>query len=115
MKKRKKGRKLGRKRDKRRALKRSLAREVFLKEKIRTTKAKAKEVQPFVERCVTRAKKGEVAQRRDLSRLFDDKTVKKLVNELADRYRKRKGGYTRIVKLGPRKTDAAEMVIMELV
>lgn len=112
MRKRKKGRKLGRKKDQRRALKKSLAREVFLKEKIKTTEAKAKEVQPFLERCLSRAKKG---KRRSLSSLFDEKTVRKLVEELAKRYREREGGYTRIIKLGPRKTDGAEMVIMELV
>lgn len=115
MRKRKKGKKLGREKDARKALKKSLARELFLRERIKTSKAKAKEVRSFAERCVTRAKKGRVSDRRFLNRFFDERTVEKLMDEIASRYQEREGGYTRILKLGPRKTDGAEMVIIELV
>lgn len=115
MRKRKKGRKLSRKRDQRRALLKSLARALLLKEKIKTTEAKAKELAPFVEKKITKAKRGGLAVRRLLMREFPSEVVKKLVDELAERYRERKGGYTRIIKLGPRKLDGARMAIIELI
>jgi large subunit ribosomal protein L17 len=115
MRKRKKGRKLSRKRDQRKALLRSLARELFLKEKIKTTEAKAKEVSGFAEKQITRAKKGNLFSRKLLARRFSPKVVKKLVDEIAPKYKERKGGYTRVVKLGPRKSDGAKMAIIELV
>lgn len=115
MKKRKRGRKLSRKRDQRRALLKGLSRTLILNEKIKTTQAKAKEMSPFVEKLITRAKKQDLASRRLLSRFFSPKTVKKLVDEIAPRYKDRKGGYTRIIKLGPRKSDGARMAIIELV
>ncbi|MCH8741463.1 50S ribosomal protein L17 [Patescibacteria group bacterium] len=115
MRKRKKGRKLGRERDQRRALLKSLASEIFLKEKIKTTTAKAKEVKGFVEKSITRAKKGDLHSRRLLLRFFSSKIVKKLIEDLAPKYKGRKGGYTRIIKLGPRKSDGAKMAIIELI
>lgn len=115
MKKRKKGRKLSRKRDQRRALLKSLARELLLKEKIKTTKAKAKELRSFVECFIERAKEKTLANVRYLRRFFGKDVVKKLFNELGPRYKERKGGYTRILKLGQRKSDGAEMAIIELV
>jgi len=115
MQKRKRGRKLSRKRDQRRALLKSLARELFLKEKIETTMAKAKELLPFVEKRITQAKIGFLSSRKLLQREFSPEIVKKLVNEIAPRYKERKGGYTRIIKLGPRKSDGARMAIIELV
>jgi len=115
MKKRKKGRKLSRKTGQRRALLKSLARELFLKEKIKTTKAKAKELSAFAEKLITKAKKASLASRRLLARNFSPKIVKKIVDEIAPRYKERKGGYTRIIKLGPRKSDGAKMAIIELV
>ncbi len=115
MRKRKKGKKLGRKKDQRKALKKSLARSLFLKERIKTTKARGTELRSFSEKIITRAKKGDVDARRRLAKLFEKKVVDKLVNEIAPRYKDRKGGYTRILKLGPRKSDGTEMVIIELV
>ena len=115
MRKRKKGRKLSRKRDQRKALLRSLAVSLILKEKIKTTEAKAKEVSGFVEKQITRARTGSLHSRRLLARFFTQKTIKKLVDEIAPRYKERKGGYTRIIKLGQRKSNGAKMAIIELV
>ncbi len=115
MKKTKSGRKLGRKKDQRKALKKGLARSLFLHEKIKTTEAKAKEVRPFAERCITKAKKGDLSSRRYLLRFFDKKTVDKLMTDLAKRYEEREGGYTRIMKLPPRKSDGAKVAFIELV
>jgi large subunit ribosomal protein L17 len=115
MKKRKKGRKLSRKRDQRRALLKSLARELFLREKIKTTEAKAKELRSFAEKFIERAKEKNLSNLRYLKRFFGKDVVKKLFEEIGPRYGERKGGYTRIIKLGPRKSDGAEMAIIELI
>ncbi len=115
MRKRKKGRRLSRKKDQRKALLKSLASSLILKEKIKTTEAKAKEVASFVEKQITRAKVGSLHSRRLLAKLFTPEIVKKLVEETALRYKERKGGYTRIIKLGPRKTNGAKMTVIELV
>lgn len=115
MRKRKKGRKLSRKRDQRRALLKALASALVLHEKIKVTEAKAKEVSGFVEKSITRAKKGDLSSRRVLLKFFPKKLVKKLVDDLAPRYKGRKGGYTRIIKLGLRKSDGAKMAIIELI
>jgi len=92
----------------------SLAGNLFLKEKIKTTKAKAKEIAGFSEKLITKAKKGDLSSKRLLGALLTKKIAKKLVDEIAPRYKDRKGGYTRITKLGPRKSDSAEMAIIEL-
>jgi len=115
MRKRKKGRKLSRKRDQRNALLKSLASAVILKERIKTTEAKAKEVSVYVEKFITTAKKGDLASRRRLSQFFSPKIVKKLIDEIAPRYEKRKGGYTRVIKLGQRIDDGAKIAFIELV
>lgn len=115
MKKRKKSRKLSRKKDQRRALLRELSRALILNEKIKTTETKAKEVSKFVEKFITKAKKGELSSRRLLLRFFSKKIVKKMIEEIGPKYKGRKGGYTRIIKLGPRKSDGAKMAIIELV
>jgi len=115
MRKLKQGRKLSRKRNQRKALLKSLASAVFLHKKIKTTEAKAKEVSVFVEKCITRAKKGDLSSRRILAKYFSKDLVKELVNEIAPKYKDRKGGYTRIIKLGHRKSDGAKMAIIELV
>ena len=101
----------------RRALLRNLCREVIEHERITTSQAKAKAVKPEVERMITLAKRGDLHARRQLlSRLGQDKfIVHKLVEEIAPRYTERPGGYTRIVKLGPRRSDSTEMVFIELV
>lgn len=115
MRKLKKGRKFGRKRDQRRALLKSLLSSLILKEKIRTTEAKAKEIRSFLEKFITKAKKGNLYSKRLLLRYFSKKVTKKLVEEIAPRYKERKGGYSRIIKLGPRKSDGAKMAIIELI
>ncbi len=115
MRKLKQGRKLSREKDQRKALLKSLARAIFLHEKIKTTEAKAKEVSMFAEKCITRAKKGDLSSRRILAKYFSKDLVKKIVDEIAPKYKDRKGGYTRIIKLGPRKSDGAKMAIIELV
>jgi large subunit ribosomal protein L17 len=91
-----------------------LAREFFLKEKIKTTEAKAKELVAFLEKDISRAKIGDISAKRLLARKFSPEVVKKLVSEIAPRYKDRKGGYTRITKLGPRPLDGARMAIIEL-
>ncbi|MFA5755166.1 MAG: 50S ribosomal protein L17 [Candidatus Paceibacterota bacterium] len=115
MKKLQKGRKFNRERDQRRALLRTLAVSLVLKEKITTTEAKAKELSPFVQRKITRAKKGDLSARRYLLTLFPERIAKKLIEDLGVRYKDRNGGYTRVIKLGQRKSDSAKMAIIELV
>ncbi len=115
MEKRKKGRKLSRKRNQRRALLKTVVSALFLREKIKTTEAKAKEVSGFAEKSITRAKISDLSSRRLLARYFSPKIVKKLINEIGPKYKERKGGYTRIIKLGPRKSDGAKMAIIEFV
>ena len=115
MKKRKKGRKLSRKRNQRRALLKSLASALLLNEKIKTTEIKAKEFSILVEKLITRAKKGDLTSRRLVAKFFPKKIVKKLIEEIVPRYKERKGGYTRIIKLGPRKSNGAKMAIIELI
>ena len=101
----------------RRALMRNLCREVIQHERITTSQAKAKAVKPKLEKLITLAKRGDLhARRQALSELSQDKfLVHKLFEEIAPRYADRPGGYTRIVKLGPRRSDATEMVFLELV
>lgn len=111
----KKGRKFSRERDQRRALIKSLISSLFLKERIKTTEAKAKEISRFAEKFITKAKRGDLASRRILARYFTKKIIKKLISEIAKKYKERKGGYTRIIKLGQRKIDGAKMAIIELV
>jgi large subunit ribosomal protein L17 len=101
----------------RKALFMNLCREVIDHERIQTTEAKAKAVKPELERLITLAKRGDPhARRQAMSRLGQDKfVVYKLFEEIAPRYAEREGGYTRILKLGPRRSDATEMVFLELV
>ena len=100
----------------RRSLLRNLAKEVIDHERIKTTEAKAKAVKPEVEKLITLAKRGDLhARRQALSALGQDKfVVYKLFEEVAHRYADTPGGYTRILKLGPRRSDATEMVYLEL-
>ena len=109
--------KLSRSASHRKALFMNLSREVFNHERIKTTEAKAKAVAPEVEKLITLAKRGDLhARRQALSALGQDKfVVYKLFEEIAPRYAEREGGYTRILKVGPRKSDSTEMVFLELV
>lgn len=109
-------RKFGRKTGQRRALLRSLANSLLRDGKIRTTEAKAKELRPFVEKLVTTARKNTLAARRlVIGRLGSEAQVGELMKTIAPRYEKRQGGYTRITKLAPRKSDSAKMAIIEFV
>ncbi len=115
MRKLKRKRKLSRKRDQRKGLLKTLAVSLISKEKIKTTEAKAKELVSFVEKKISQAKIGSLHSRRVLMRFFPKEIVKKLIEEIGPRYKERKGGYTRIIKLGPRKSNGARMVIIELI
>lgn len=109
--------KLSRSASHRKALLRNLCKEVIEHERIKTSEAKAKAVKPEVEQLITLAKRGDLhARRQALSALGQDRyAVYKLFDEIAPRYADRAGGYTRILKLGPRRSDATEMVLIELV
>ena len=119
-------RKLGRTSDQRKAMLRDLATSLIVSERIETTEARAKELRSVVEKLITLGKKGDLASRRQAAKtlrnveiLNEDETVQtalqKLFGEVAERYTERQGGYTRILKVGPRRGDGAESVIIELV
>jgi large subunit ribosomal protein L17 len=94
----------------------NLALSLFEHERVRTTETKAKQLRPFAERLITKAKKGDVHNRRlVLSTIEDREIVHKLFAEIAPRFADRNGGYTRILKLGPRNGDGAPMALIELV
>ena len=111
------GRKLSRKQGPRLALFKNLTVSVLRYEKVRTTEAKAKEIRGRVERMITLAKRGDLAARREVLASFPNEplVVTKLFDEIAPKYADRTSGYTRIVKIGQRSGDAAEMVQIELV
>ncbi len=109
-------RKFGRETTQRHALMRSLARNLIRDTKIQTTLAKAKELRPFVEKLITKAKTDNIASRRLIgARLQGVKEVKKLFEEVSPKYKTRAGGYTRIIKMPRRDLDAAPMAIIELI
>lgn len=113
---RKKGRKLSRTPSHRKATLRNLAASLFLHERIETTTAKAKELRPFAERLITLARRGDLHSRRLAARKIHDRNVLgKLFDDIAPRFSARPGGYTRILKVGNRKGDAADMSLIELV
>ena len=111
------GRKLGRKMGPRLALYRNLTVSVLRYERVKTTEAKAKEIRGRVERAITLAKRGDLAARRTVVSEFPNEplVVKKLFDEIAPKYADRTSGYTRIVKIGLRRGDAAPIVQIELV
>jgi len=111
-----KGRKFSRTAGPRKALLRGLAAQVILHERVTTTLEKAKEVQPIVEKLITRAKSGTVADRRIAGRVLclQDKSADKLFDELGPLYKDRNGGYTRIIKLDNRVGDNAKMAQIQL-
>jgi len=108
-------RRFGRVSSQRKALLSLLASALIEKERIKTTEAKAKELRPFIEKMVTRSMKGTIHSRRLLEKRLHTKAAAKLVKEIGPRYKERSGGYTRILKLGQRKTDGARMAIIEFV
>ena len=109
-------RKLGRSSDHRKAMLRNLVTDLLREERITTTKFRAKEAGREAEKMITLAKKGDLAARRQvMAYLYDEDVVSKLFDDIAPRYEDRNGGYARILKLGPRRGDAAEEVFLELV
>ncbi|GAA0323552.1 50S ribosomal protein L17 [Bacillus carboniphilus] len=117
-------RKLGRTSDQRKALLRDLATDLIISERIETTEARAKELRSVVEKMITLGKRGDLHARRQASsyirhEVANEETgqdaIQKLFSDIAPRYEERQGGYTRIMKLGPRRGDGAPMVIIELV
>lgn len=117
------GYRLGRTSSSRLALRRNLIKQFFTHERIQTTKAKAAAIRGDAERLITLAKKSADgtadqkvnARRLAASKLGDNQMIKRLFDEIAPRFATRNGGYTRVIKLGPRHGDAAEMVVLELV
>jgi large subunit ribosomal protein L17 len=117
------GKKLNRDRDQRISLRRILVNQLFEHERIRTTRAKADAIRGQAEKMITLAKRGNKADGADavhikrlaVARLGDKEIAAKLFDDIAPRFENRAGGYTRIVKLGPRYGDSAEMVMLELV
>jgi len=117
------GRKLSRGKDERTALRRTLIKQLFEHERIQTTRAKAEAIRGEAEKLITLARnssKGDDiqkvnARRLAAARLNDAEVVKKLFDDIGPRFNDRNGGYTRLIKLGPRLGDAAEMVLLELV
>lgn len=108
--------KLGRKASHREAVMRNIITSLLREERIETTEAKAKVLRTEVDRMITLGKRGDLhARRQALSYLMDEDVVTKLFEELADKYRDRQGGYTRILKKGFRKGDSAPIVLVELV
>ncbi len=113
---RNKGRTLSRTASHKKATMRNMATSLFRHERIETTTAKAKELRPFAERLITLAKRGDLHARRLAGRLIADRQVLgKLFDDIGPRFTERPGGYTRILKLGNRRGDAAEMALIELV
>lgn len=115
-------RKLGRKSATRMALLRNLASDLIIHERIETTEAKAKEVKKVVDKMITLGKRGDLASRRQAAAFLyergaseDESVMQKLFDDIAPRYEERQGGYTRVLKLGPRRGDGAKMAIIELV
>lgn len=119
-------RKLGRTSDQRKAMLRDLATSLIVNERIETTEARAKELRKIVEKLITLGKRGDLHARRQAATVLrrveilnEDETtqfaIQKLFTDIAPRYNERQGGYTRTMKVGPRRGDGSEMVIIELV
>ena len=107
---------MGRDSSARKALFRSVLTSFFRHGRIETTEAKAKEVSGLADQLITLAKRGDLAARRTaIARLYDEDVVRKLFGEIAEKYKDRQGGYTRIIKTGTRKGDAAEMCVLQWV
>lgn len=113
---RKKGKILDRKKEPRELMLRNLASSILIYEKVKTTEAKAKAVRPLVEKIITIAKNNDLTSRRKLIEILPQKmAVRKCLDVLGARFNDRRGGYTRIIKLGARTGDNAKIVIIELV
>ena len=108
-------RKFGRTTDQRRAFLKGLAANLILKEKIKTTQARAKELRSTVERLISCAKKNDLAAKRRVFASLPKVAAKKLIKEIAPKFTSRKGGYTRVIKLGQRMSDGAKMAFIEII
>jgi len=109
-------RKLGRPTAHRKSMLRNIVTDLFREERISTTDTRAKEAKREAEKLITLAKRGDLhARRQVLAYVYDEDVVTKLFEQIAPRYADRNGGYTRILKLGPRQGDCAEMVFLELI
>ena len=116
MRKKKRGKKFSRSLGHRRALFKNLSKELFLHEKIKTTLPKARALRPYVEKLITKAKNARPSDINQLQKLIPDADIlRKLLDEIGPRYETRPGGYTRILKLGPRGGDGVEEAMVELV
>lgn len=112
----KRGRRLGGSPSHQRAILSNLAQELFWDERVTTTVAKAKMLRPYAEKMITKARRGSLHDRRMILRdIGDTEVVTRLFDEVAPRYAERPGGYTRLLRLGRRRGDGAEMAIVELV
>ncbi len=112
----KRGPRLGGSPSHQRAILSNLAQELFWDERVTTTVAKAKMLRPYAEKMITKARRGSLHDRRlILKDIEDTEVVTRLFDEVAPRYEDRPGGYTRMVRLGPRRGDGAEMAVVELV
>jgi large subunit ribosomal protein L17 len=112
----KKGPRLGSGPDHQRLMLSTLAKQLFVHESIETTEAKAKLLRPYAERLITKAKRGDLSSRREVLKLIPDRDiVARLFHEIGPRFAERDGGYTRVMKLGPRNGDGAPMARIELV
>ena len=117
------GKRLNRGNGNRNAMRRTMVNQLFTHERIKTTRAKAQAIRGQAEKLITLAKRGNAADEAQMiharrlaaSRMGDPEMVKKLFDDIAPRYEDRPGGYTRILKLGPRYGDSAEMVLIELI
>jgi large subunit ribosomal protein L17 len=107
--------KIGRSPQQRKALLKTMASALILKERIFTTEIKAKKLRSFVEKVISRSKEDKLVNRRLLFKIFSPRIVDRLFKEIGPRYRGCAGGYTRIIKSGSRKADAAKMVLIELI
>jgi large subunit ribosomal protein L17 len=113
--------KLGKAQDQRKALLRALATELFTHSEIKTTMARAKALRPYAEEIITLAKRGDLHARRHAAKFIYDKEIeqttvlKKLFSDIGQKYTERQGGYTRIYRLPPRRGDASEMALIQLV
>ncbi|PSO44262.1 MAG: 50S ribosomal protein L17 [Parcubacteria group bacterium SW_4_49_11] len=107
--------KLKRSREQKEALLRSLSNDLVMRGALRTTEKRAKALRPYVERLITKARRGDLASRRYVAQVLEDKATSHLCDEVAPQYRERPGGYTRIIKAPQRESDQSKMAIIELV
>lgn len=115
MKHQKKGRKFHRENGQRKALLKNMGESLILNEKIVTTEPRAKDLKVFIEKKISIAKKGGIQSVRELKKYFSEDASQKLIKEIAPALKDRKGGYTRITKIGPRKNDSALMAKIEII